>query len=199
MGVLVRLENETNMTPKEKASKLTAEWLRDNLAYEPETGSFLWKKRGFGRTLGKVLGTKIWPGYLTIKVHGTVFYAHRLAWLYVHGVWPDGHVDHIDGQKANNAMSNLRLATASQNVARRAVKRTVAPARGVMRHGVGFVARIHYAGKKHYLGYFPTLDGARDAYQKKAKEVHGEFAHVEPEHDWRAPASYMGLGFSGMN
>lgn len=186
------------MTPKEKLSKFTAIWLRENMAYEPHTGMFLWKKRGFGRTLGKVLGTKVWPGYIVIKVQQRPYYAHRLAWLYVRGKWPNGSLDHIDGNKANNAIANLRIATSAQNAARRTTRRTVAPARGVMPHGAGFVARIHHAGKRHYLGYFATLKEASAAYEAAAKRIHGEFAHVEAPPDWRSPASCMGLGFPDM-
>jgi hypothetical protein len=166
-------------TKKEAQSNLTAEWLRENLAYEPDTGSFLWKVGGPGRMRGKVLGTKIWSGYLVMKVDGTVYYAHRLAWLYVHGEWPAKSLDHIDGNKANNAISNLRLATSAQNAARRKTTRKIAPSRGVFPHGVGFVARIHKGGKRHYLGYFATAEAAKAAYEAKATEIYGEFAHVE--------------------
>ena len=174
------------MTPKESRSRITPGWLRENVTYIPETGVFLWKRRGFGRVIGRVLGTKVWPGYLTIKIDGDVYYAHRLAWFYVHGEWPSGSIDHIDGNKANNAISNLREATPAQNAAGRPSKRYISPARGVFPHGTGFVARIHYAGKRHYLGYFPTLEGAKAAYAAKAKEIHGEFAHVERISDFDA-------------
>lgn len=167
------------MTPKETTSLVTAEWLHENVAYEPETGTFLWKKRGFGRMMGKPLGTKIWSGYIVLKFIGTVHYAHRLAWLYVHDEWPSGQIDHIDGDKANNAIANLRIATAAQNSGRRRTKRAIAPSRGVFPHGVGFVARIHRGGKRHYLGYFSTAAAAKAAYETAAKEIYGEFAHVE--------------------
>lgn len=85
----------------------------------------------------------------------------------------------IDGDKANNAIGNLRVGTSAQNAANRPTKRTVAASRGVMPHGAGFVARLHYQGKRHYLGYHPTLQAAQAAYEAKAKEVHGEFAHIE--------------------
>lgn len=166
------------MTPKEKKSNLTVEWLRDNLAYEPETGAFLWKKRGYGRVMDRVLGTDAWPGYVVIKVAGVVYYAHRLAWFYVNGEWPNGQVDHIDSNKANNAIINLRIATSAQNAAGRDTKRTIAPSRGVFPHGSGFVARIHHKGVRHYLGYFPTHAAAKAAYEAKAQEIHGEFAHA---------------------
>lgn len=193
---------ENPMTPKEKKSTLTAEYLRENVSYEPVTGVFLWKKRSMGRTLGKVLGTKIWSGYVTMKVANTVYYAHRLAWLYVHGEWPSCQIDHIDGNKSNNAIANLRLVTASQNSARRKTTRSIAPSRGVMPHGTGYVARIHFGGKRHYLGYFATAEAAKAAYEAKAKELHGDYAFVEPPKEAKdefAPASYMGLGFAGMN
>jgi len=161
---------------------LTAEWLRENLTYLPESGVFLWKKRGFGRTMGKVLGCKTGLGYIHMKVDGVVHYAHRLAWLYVHGEWPKKMLDHIDSNKSNNTISNLREATAAQNAARRPTgQRWIAPSRGVFPHGTGFVARIHFAGKRHYLGYFSTLEAAKAAYEAKAREIHGEFAHSEPQ------------------
>lgn len=167
-------------TDREIKSGVTAEFLRENLAYEPATGVFLWKKRGPGRTLGRGLGTKVWAGYLTMKVNGEVWLAHRLAWLYIHGEWPVGSIDHIDGNRSNNAIANLRIATAAQNAARRPTTRKLSPSRGVFPHGPGFVARLHHAGKRYYLGYFPTADAAKAAYEAKAKEIHGEFRHVEP-------------------
>ncbi len=187
------------MTPKEKKSTLTAEWLRQNLVYVPETGAFVWKVAGRGRMLGRVLGTKLWSGYVTMKVDSIVYYAHRLAWLYVHGVWPSVQVDHIDGNKSNNAISNLQLVTAAQNSSRRPTKRTVAASRGVMPHGTGFVARIHHKGSRLYLGYFAKLEDAKAAYEAKAKEIHGEFAHIEPPAEWRAPSSATGLSFPEMS
>lgn len=164
---------------KTKTSTLTAEWLRENMIYVPETGVFMWKLNGFGRVMGKRLGCLNDAGYLVMKVRQVPYYAHRLAWLYVYGEWPNGLLDHKDENKANNAIANLRKATSAQNSARRKTTRKVAPSRGVFPHGAGFVARIHHAGVRHYLGYFPTLEDAKAAYQAKAKEIHGEFAYVE--------------------
>lgn len=167
------------MTTKEDKSTLTVEWLREHMVYVPETGTFMWKVRGPGKTVGKVLGTIDKLGYLRLKVQNVVYSAHRLAWFYVHGAWPKHQIDHIDSNKRNNAISNLRDCTASQNSARRSVTAKIAPSRGVFPHGAGFVARIHHGGIRHYLGYFAKLEDAKAAYEAKAKEVHGEFAHVE--------------------
>ena len=163
----------------EKGSSLNIEWLRENLGYDPLTGIFSWKKPGFGRTVGKPIGKKGREGknYLMMRVDGELFYAHRLAWFYVHGEWPTNIVDHIDGNKTNNAISNLREATYAQNAARRPTTRLHGPSRGVVPHQGGFVARIHHGGKRHYLGYFKDAEEARAAYEAKAREIHGEFAH----------------------
>lgn len=169
------------MVKTEKEAKLSAVWLRDNMAYEPTTGEFWWTKPGYGRTVGKRLSSRLWTkgkSYLTMKIAGEVYYAHRVAWLHYYGEWPKGFVDHIDEDRTNNAIENLRLATPSQNAARRpTTKRSIAPSRGVFPHGLGYVARIHFNGKRHYLGYFKTSAEAQAAYEAKAKEIHGEFAH----------------------
>lgn len=159
---------------------LTHEYVREHLDYDPISGVFTWKSVRPGRRQGAVAGCVQFGGYWSIKLDDRLYKAHRLAWFYVHGEWPDGHIDHIDSNRLNNAISNLRVATAAQNAARRPTTRSIAPSRGVFPHGPGFVARIHHAGKRHYLGYFPTELAARTAYEAKAKEIHGEFAHVEP-------------------
>lgn len=86
------------MTPKESRSKLTAEYLRSVMNFNPETGALSWRDDlpvRKGRTLnGRTVGTIVWPGYVSLKVDGTLYYAHRLAWLYVYGKWPHGVVDH---------------------------------------------------------------------------------------------------------
>lgn len=173
------------MTPKEKKSGLTAAWLRENMSYDPLTGDFAWIKPGFGRTLGKTIGSKVKPhgeAYMTMKVNGTVFYAHRLAWLHHYGEWPSASVDHIDADRLNNAIANLRIATPAQNAARRPTTRLIGTSRGVFPQRGGFVARINHGGERHYIGFFKTAELAQAAYEAKAKEIHGEFAHAtEPK------------------
>lgn len=176
------LTGEIAMTPKEKKSGLTAQWLRENMTYDPLTGIFAWSKPGFGRTVGKTIGSNVAPhpeAYKTMKVNGDIFYAHRLAWLYVNGEWPKATIDHIDENRMNNAIDNLREATSAQNAARRETTRTIGTSRGVFPQRGGFVARLHHAGKRHYLGFFKTAGAAQAAYEAKAKEIHGEFAYVE--------------------
>ncbi len=171
------------MTRKEENSGLTAEWLRENMDYDQHTGIFSWKKGGVGRVVGRRIGANErvtrTKNYRSLRINGKLYYAHRVPWFYVYGQWPSTSIDHIDGDRTNNAMINLRLATPAQNAARRVTHRALAPSRGVFPQGVGFVARLHHGGKRHYLGYFPTAEAAKVAYEAKAKEIHGDFAYSE--------------------
>lgn len=167
------------MQSRDNHRGLTAEVLRGLLAYDPLTGIFRWRETMRASQRGKIAGCVNSLGYRKIKLREQLIAAHRLAWLYVHGEWPSGLIDHIDENKDNNAIANLRIATPAQNSARRQTVRNISPARGVFPHGAGFVARIHHAGQRHYLGYFPKLEEATAAYEAKAKEIHGDFAYVE--------------------
>ena len=98
------------------AAPLTAERLRALLDYDPVTGVFTWKATRTGQAVaGRIAGGALHTGYHRIQIDGRAFLAHRLAWLYVHEVWPQGQIDHINGVKADNRIANLREATASQN------------------------------------------------------------------------------------
>lgn len=89
--------------------ELTAEKLRAELFYDPDTGKFTWLgKRRNTAALRRDAGSVRSDGYIDIHVAGRRYRAHRLAWLYVHGSWPVNNLDHIDGDPANNRISNLR-------------------------------------------------------------------------------------------
>ena len=139
---------------------LTAEDLRSQLAYDEETGFLRWKKSKSTRIKpGDIAGCKLSNGYITIRLNGGLYLAHRLVWLYVHGEWPEAVIDHIDGDRTNNRLANLRAASLSQN------RRNI-PHKGyyfVEREGL-FKARISIAGKSIHLGSFRTADEARAAY-----------------------------------
>lgn len=108
------------MHPADIKTGLTATQLRALLDYSSDTGAFTWRDRvgvpGWNtRYAGTVAGTPNPQGYLRIRINNHAYLAHRLAWLYVHGVWPKADIDHISGLKADNRIANLRQATRRQN------------------------------------------------------------------------------------
>lgn len=175
------------MAARKPKNDLTAEQVRAALDYDLETGLFRWRERQDMRACwnskhaGKIATYRNSAGYIGVRLNGVLRYAHRLAWLYVYGEWPDGDVDHINRDKADNRIENLRLATRSQNNANSCRPRTnTSGFKGVSwSNAVGrWKAEIRARGKRYHLGYFDTPEEAHTAYCAAAKELHGEFARV---------------------
>ena len=153
------------------------------LDYDPETGIFRWKHRdrdrpngGFTRS-GHIAGSVYPCGHRYISVAEGKYPAHRLAWLWVHGVEPAVHIDHKNGNADDNRICNLREADTSQNIWNSRRRKKKYP-RGVKRQPKyeGYAASIVVRGKYHHIGTFKTAEEAGAAYRAKAVELHGEFA-----------------------
>ena len=160
---------------------LTQSRLKECLSYNPETGEFRAFSTAGARRAGSVAGSNHPKGYTAITVDGHRHLAHRLAWLYVYGVFPSGDTDHINGVKTDNRIVNLREATRSQNMANLgALSNSKSGLRGVRYYArTGrWIASIRANGKTVHLGYFATAEPASQAYREAAIRLHGEFARA---------------------
>lgn len=134
--------------------ELSAEVLRMQFSYDPSTGHFI--RRGQAKQSGRI-ATK---GYRQIALQGTRYMAHRLAWLYVYGEFPKQQIDHINQNKDDNRIANLREVTVKQN----AENVTVWGQSSSGRRGVYWIERlgkwqadIKHNGKTIHLGTYESL------------------------------------------
>lgn len=156
---------------------LTQSLLREYLQYDTGAGEFIWLQ---GPYTGKVAGTVNSEGYISICLRRKIYRAHRLAWLYMTGAWPEATVDHINRDRSDNRWANLRQATPSQqNRNRPVLPANRAGLKGVIAHKNGrFYARITVNGKREYSGGFQTAEEAHAAYVARSEQLFGEFAHA---------------------
>lgn len=155
--------------------ELTAERLRELLRYDPGTGIFTWRmNRSGGTKAGDVAGSDDGQGYVSIRIDGRAYLAHRLVWLYVYGVWPERQIDHRYGIRNDNRLSELREATNKQN------QHNQRKAQGSNKSGLLGVsysrgkprARIRVDGKQKHLGTFDTAELAQAAYLEAKAVLH---------------------------
>ncbi|WP_332116048.1 HNH endonuclease [Azorhizobium caulinodans] len=153
------------------------------LNYEPEIGIFTWRLSPTPRIKkGQKAGGIRRNGYCMIGLrgHGQIL-AHRLAWIYVHGMIPDRmEIDHINRDPGDNRLENLRLATSSQQKMNKRVQRNSRSGlKGAYYHacrsGMKWRSQIKVGGKLIFLGYFPTAEDAHEAYVAASKSYFGEF------------------------
>jgi hypothetical protein len=144
-----------------------------------EDGNLYWKQTKRGINLSKPAGTMRKNGYVQISVNRKIYLAHRLVFLMYHGYLPK-EVDHIDGNEANNAIENLRLATPSQNMRNRGKQsNNKSGFKGVSwdKRKAKWRATIRINTVAKHLGYFDCPKEAHEAYCQAAAKYHGEFAN----------------------
>ena len=166
---------------KENIKEITLEILREVLNYNSESGFFTWNvMTGRRNRVGSVAGTISSRGYVKIKVLGKAYYAHRLAWLYFYGDWPNGEIDHVNRIRSDNKIRNIRLASRSENLCNKTIqKNNILKIKGVSKCAQGkdrpFYSRITKNGNRVYLGSFGTIEEASFAYKVAAQTMHGDF------------------------
>lgn len=158
---------------------ITQAELQALLDYDPVTGLFSWRVATATHvTVGDIAGSQSEAGYVTIRINGVLHYAHRLAWLYMHGVWVE-FIDHDDNIRSNNRIGNLRPTDRTGNNRNVGMKRSNKSGfKGVSWNEPRKVWQAHIVSdrKQTYLGSFTCRVEAANAYDEAAQRLHGAFA-----------------------
>lgn len=159
---------------------ISHERLLELVHYDPETGLMEWLKPTSNRVkVGSPAGSLSGTGYKQIKLDGRVYNFHRVAWFYVHGVWPAEWIDHKNGVLTDNRIERLRPSTISQNAGNaKRHKDNSTGFKGVHAKRNKFAAQICCGGERRSLGVFDTPEAAHAAYVIAANRLFGEFARV---------------------
>lgn len=156
-------------------TNMDADTLRAILYYSPESGAFTrLVSTSNSAKVGEAAGSKTKNGYTEMSVLGRRYYAHRLAWLHMHGSWPKGQIDHIDGNRSNNGIANLRDVTCAVNVQNKKIAQSNSTHGflGAKRSGKRWSARIHVNGQQHHIGCYDTPEEAHAAYISEKRRLH---------------------------
>ncbi len=152
------------------------------LDYNTDTGVFTWKTTGRGRSKTNVAGTINSQGYqkIGISINNIMrrISGHRLAWYIKYEKLPILELDHINLDKSDNRIDNLREATRSEQGRNRTKpSNNTSGYKGVIKQRNKWRAVIYIDGKAKNLGSFECAEEANKVYQAKAKELFGEFYH----------------------
>lgn len=191
---------------------MTLDYARKILKYDQDTGRLFWRPRPFEMFSASAHHTQMWhfkrwntnygdkecflhkhsAGYFRAKIDGRNYLAHRVGWLLIHGEWPSHEIDHINGNRADNRIANLRPATKIENMHNvRMRKINTSGFTGVFwsKAAGKWTAEVRSEGRKHYLGLFDDIRSAVKARKEAAdrlgfSEGHGlprEFAPHNPD------------------
>lgn len=161
-------------------STLTQDRLKTLIDYNPESGIFVWISKPNVRAnrikIGSIAGSNKGNGYIQIQIDGKNYLAQRLAFLFVYGQFPRGEVDHIDGCRNNNKLSNLRDVTHAENIQNqlRPSKASTTRLMGVSKRKDNgkYSAYIMSYGKRISLGSFSIPEDAHEAYLSAKRTLH---------------------------
>ena len=152
------------------------EFLKNRFRYDPSTGLFIRTKSVTGNKgkAGNVAGSKSGQGYILINFRGKKVGAHRLAWLYMTGNWPDKDIDHMNCNRIDNRWVNLRIADDSLNAQnqRSAHSNSGTGLLGSSKCGSKFRAQILIDGKVRHIGLYDSAEDAHLAYLEVKRKHH---------------------------
>lgn len=165
---------------------LTVDLLKHLFDYDKETGNLIWKIKPAARVkVGDVAGSIASDSYIRICINRKFYRAHRLVFLMHKGYLPKT-LDHINGDRVDNRIENLRPVTASQNQHNRKTNaNNTSGYKGVSWHkgAKKWVTKIKLEGKPIYLGLFDNLEEAAEVVRKTREELHGDFANHGDDND----------------
>lgn len=173
-----RIENLVELFKSDGVSIVSHERLLELLSYNPDTGEFVWRKyKGSHAGAGDIAGASAIKGrYSSIAIDQRPYLAHRLAWFYAYGVWPEFEIDHKDGDGKNNCLSNLRDVPHVINMQNIRVAKKMSRSCELMGVSMAatpgkFTAGLTAFGKHIHVGTFETEEAAHLAYLQ-AKRLH---------------------------
>ena len=145
-----------------------------SLSYCPESGELRWIRSSPRTPAGTVAGCATNRGYISVRIRGREYKAHRVAWLLAYGDWPKGDIDHINGVKSDNRLLNLRDVSRSVNCQNKKTARrdSSTGVLGVTKSGRLFRALIQVNGRPVRLGSFATVQEASVAYLLAKRQFH---------------------------
>jgi hypothetical protein len=157
-------------------SKIDFTRLKELLNYDKDSGCFYWKQNQ-GRRIkaGDIAGCIHHNGYIVICINKKQYQAHRLAWLYIYKEFPKSSIDHINGIRSDNKISNLREATQSENCQNLKKSRGSSGFLGVSidsQRRNRWKASIKLYGKTTHLGWYKTPQEAHQAYIEAKRKMH---------------------------
>lgn len=167
-------EDHTQMA---KNPDITHARVKEVLHYDPETGLFTWLKATAHKiTPGQKAGSLGGPGYIYIALDTISRPAHRWAWFYMTGTWPDHQIDHANCDKLDNRWANLREATHAENQRNKNIRRTNKSGhRGIYWHAGAAKWAVGIRGE--YLGLFSDIEEAVKARREAELFYYGSFAY----------------------
>lgn len=156
---------------------LTHEHLTSLFDYDRETGLLVRKvTTGSRSSAGRAVGNLTGAGYLSVSIDRRKYLLHRLIWMYVYGAWPDHDIDHINRDKRDNRIANLRRATKSENQHNLGLKKSNTSGSAGVRRSTSalnpWAARITVNGKEKHLGCFADKPRAIAAYAAAKRAYH---------------------------
>ena len=154
--------------------------LKELLSYDPATGNLSWLVQRGKCAAGKIITCQNGSGYIVVRVDNVLLRAHRVAWAIINNEWPAKEIDHINGNRSDNRIENLRIANRFENMKNiKKAKTNKSGFKGVSWHKQGnfWQAHIRADNKNYYLGHYATPEEAHEAYKIASNKLHGIFAN----------------------